>query len=202
MKKNPLKAMDIKKAFAPVYRVIAGAIRYEASITSGLCLDIGAGGGYLGIEMARATSLEVILLDNSKDMVMASARNIAHKCLGERIRAVRGNVHCLPFCPDSINLVVSRGSLLFWEDKGRAFREIYRVLKPGGTAYVGGGFGSEGLLREIDTTMQAIDPEWRKNFLCRVEKTALDYSILLEKLGIPLFKIISSPADKWVIIKK
>ena len=34
------------------------------------------------------------------------------------------------------------GSLPFWSDKTQAFREIKRVLKPGGIAYIGCGFGA------------------------------------------------------------
>jgi hypothetical protein len=38
-------------------------------------------------------------------------------------------------------LVVSRGSLWFWDDQVKGPQEIYRVLKPGGVAFVGGGLG-------------------------------------------------------------
>jgi SAM-dependent methyltransferase len=37
-------------------------------------------------------------------------------------------------------VIVSRGSFQFWGDQVAAFREIYRVLKPGGVAWIGRGF--------------------------------------------------------------
>ncbi len=36
---------------------------------------------------------------------------------------------------------MSRGSIFFWRDQATALREIMRVLKPGGWAYLGGGSG-------------------------------------------------------------
>ena len=47
----------------------------------------------------------------------------------------------MPFADKSFELVVSRGSFPFWEDKVGGFREVYRVLKPGGIGFIGGGFG-------------------------------------------------------------
>jgi len=45
----------------------------------------------------------------------------------------------LPFRDNYANMVVSRGSFQFWDNKKRAFAEIYRVLKPGGSAFIGRG---------------------------------------------------------------
>jgi SAM-dependent methyltransferase len=73
----------------------------------------------------------------------------------------------MPFTDGAVDLVVSRGSLPFWENRSRAFREIYRVLKPGGVAYVGGGFGTEQIksrVFEAFSTNEALSAS-RKKFL-------------------------------------
>jgi len=41
------------------------------------------------------------------------------------------------------DIIVSRGSYQFWKNKTQAFKEIMRVLKPGGVAYIGRGFARD-----------------------------------------------------------
>ena len=93
--------------------------------------------------MARITKLSVYSLDIQEEMTEVALKNIAKAGLSSRIRAVTADVCKMPFDDDTVDLVISRGSIPFWKDRSGAFREIYRVLKPGGIAYVGGGFGTE-----------------------------------------------------------
>jgi len=51
----------------------------------------------------------------------------------------------MPLKGCSFDLVVSRGSVFFWNDLKIAFLEILRVLKPSGFAYIGGWFCSREL---------------------------------------------------------
>ncbi len=82
-------------------------------------------------------------------MAEVALRNIAKAGLSSRIKTVTADVCRMPFEDRLADLVVSRGSLPFWEDRRAAFREIYRILKAGGTAYVGGGFGSEKIRSQV-----------------------------------------------------
>ena len=45
----------------------------------------------------------------------------------------------MPFEDNFADLIVSRGSMFFWNDQTKVFKEIYRVLKPNGMAYIGCG---------------------------------------------------------------
>lgn len=191
-----------KEVFAPVYPVIAKQIKDRTQIANGLCLDVGAGTGHLGIELAKITNLEVYLLDQSQDMLSIADQNIASNGLESRVKTVLGDVHSIPIKDQYVDLVISRGSLFFWEDKKKAFREIYRVLTPGGTAYVGGGFGTGELKRKIDVEMQKRDKYWRKNIVDKISKTNIDYYELLKAIDIVNIRIINNEANMWVIIKK
>lgn len=48
----------------------------------------------------------------------------------------------MPFPDNSVDLVVSRGSIFFWDDPVKGLQEVYRALRPGGKAMIGGGAGS------------------------------------------------------------
>ncbi|NLM46153.1 MAG: methyltransferase domain-containing protein [Firmicutes bacterium] len=192
-----------REVFAPVYPVIAAQIKDKTKITSGICLDVGAGTGYLGIALAQITDLTVYLLDYSRDMLAIAARNIAEAGLGGRVNTLWGNVCDLPLKDNSVDLVISRGALYHWRNKKRAFQEIYRVLAPEGIAYIGGGFGSVELKQKIDALMQARDSNWNHDLQHRIRSTAaLDFTELLSGLEGLQTELINDPANMWLIMRK
>jgi nucleoside-triphosphatase THEP1/trans-aconitate methyltransferase len=191
-----------REVFAPVYAEIARQIKERTQITAGLCLDVGGGTGRLGIEVAKITNLSVILLDRSLKMLSFASQNVAEEGFRNRVKIILGDVHRIPLPDQSIDLVVSRGSLFFWEDQQKAFQEIYRVLVPGGIAYVGGGFGSEELKRKVDREMQERDSNWKKNLDEKIKKTNLDYCKILDSIAISNVRMIKDRANMWVVFKK
>lgn len=192
-----------REVFAPVYPVLAEQIISRIGITRGCCLDIGCGGGYLGLALTRITDLEMILFDESQDMLDLAQGYIHQSSLEPRAKTLRGDVHNIPLTDASVNLVISRGSMFFWNDRIKAFREIYRVLAVNGVAMIGGGFGNADLLREIETKMLAIDPEWNEKRRKRIDKTKVqDYREELERAGIPSYEILQDETGLWIIIRR
>ncbi len=192
-----------REVFAPVYPVLAEQIIGRIGISKGVCLDIGCGGGYLGLALARISELETILFDESQDMLNLAQGYIGEGRLQSRVRTLRGDVHEIPLPDKSVNLVVSRGSMFFWENRVQAFREIYRVLAIGGAAMIGGGFGNAELLREIEVKMLKEDPEWKEKRQQRIGQSKVEeYRQELEQAGISSFKITRDEAGLWIIISK
>lgn len=106
-------------------------------------LDIGCGPGPVSIALAkRATSSKFLLMDPDPG-ALAKARDAA-KQYGEehRFRFIEGKAESIPLPSESADLVVSRGSIFFWECQPAGIREVYRVLRAGGAAMLGGGLGS------------------------------------------------------------
>jgi ubiquinone/menaquinone biosynthesis C-methylase UbiE len=128
-----------RKLFKEVYPGLARQITEDFGITKGLCLDLGCGPGYLSIELARRTDLRMIGVDIDSEAVAIARRNVRLAALQDRIAIERGDVHNLRFSDNQADLIVSRGSFLFWKDKVKAFKEVDRVLKRGGVAFIGGG---------------------------------------------------------------
>ncbi len=126
---------------APIYAYYAERILEKTGIREGVCLDVGCGGGYLGLALANITGLEFLFLDHSAEMLQPAAENIRTCNLEGRARIIRAAVQEIPLEDDTVDLVISRGSLPFWGELGAAFSEIRRVLKKDGHAYIGGGLG-------------------------------------------------------------
>lgn len=189
--------------FAPIYPVIAGQILERTRIRSGTAIDMGSGPGFLAIALAEQSSLRVFALDLSPAMLMVAAEHIRASGLVQRVVPVLGDVHDIPFEDSTVDLVVSRGSWFFWEDLGRAFKEIHRVLAPGGLACIGGGFGNARLKAKIHTTMSARGPEWENGVQQRSQKNNPDrIREELGKAGISSYHLIQDETGFWAVISK
>ena len=126
--------------FAPLYPALAKQIVQDYGITKGVCVDVGGGCGSLAMELAKITDLTVYVLDI--DPVAVALCNLLAREAGleGRVRGVQGDAQDMLFRDGFADLVVSRGSIFFWPDPDAGIRESYRILKPGGVAFVGGGF--------------------------------------------------------------
>jgi SAM-dependent methyltransferase len=192
-----------REIFAPVYPVVAEQIRTRTGIVQGVCLDIGTGGGYLGIALAGLTDLDFYLMDKSPEMLEIAYMNTVVSGLQSRVRTVLGDVHQIPRDDGSIDLVISRGSLFFWEDKVKAFKEIYRVLTPGGKAYIGGGMGTGELFDKIKVEMDkrrhgfSLDPQGER-FADHREA----YRLALKQAGVASHKMTRNEEGLWIQIHK
>ncbi|MBP1763874.1 MAG: methyltransferase [Firmicutes bacterium] len=189
------------KLFAPIYPVIAEQIVQKTGITTGRCLDVGTGPGYLGLAMAKITDLDVCLFDISENALQLAGEKIIQEGLEDRMETLLGDVHNIPLNDMSVDLVISRGSFIFWDDKPKAFSEIYRILAPGGFAYVGGGFGTEELRDEIEKKRKEKDDSWTHPKRLTGENSGERIVDALMAANIPDFKI-SLQAGFWVILHK
>lgn len=192
-----------KGPFAPIYPTIARQILDTCRIREGRCVDIGCGPGHLAMALAAVSDLAIDALDASTDMLSIARRNLQDAGLIGRVRPVCGDVHNLPYADGSIDLIVSRGSLFFWDDRVRAFSEIARVLRPGGRTFVGGGFGTPALKAEITEKMREIDPEWEVKAAVRLSRGNRDLIRReLEQAKIPAYKVFEDEAGFWIIMEK
>ena len=190
--------------FAPIYPVIARQALNATGISRGLCLDIGSGPAMLAIAVAhKAPEMQVIAVDFSDDSLMIARENIKNAQLEDRISARKGDVHHLPFADGHVNLIVSRGSMFFWKDLLDAFQEMFRVLAPGGAAYIGGGFGSLELREQVVAAMLKRDPTWD----CYAKKKTDDEKIarfkeMFREIGCRTYQIINDETGFWLVFFK
>ena len=110
---------------------------------SGKLLEVPVGTGVLTMPVYRELpDANITCLDYSENM-MASAREKAGAIGIKNITFLQGDVGALPFEDESFDIVLSLNGFHAFPDKEAAYRETYRVLKPGGTFcgcfYVQGG---------------------------------------------------------------
>jgi len=190
-----------REVFAPIYPVIAEQVLAWSGIRDGLCLDLGSGPGLLSVALAEKSDLSVIALDAEPAMARIAQETAAGRT--GRVAPVIGDVHCMPVRDNTASLIVSRGSIFFWEDRVQAFREIERVLRPGGVAFVGGSFGTAELRDNIFAEMRRRNPNWDRDVARRSGQATPD--LLRRELAASAVagsRIREEEAGFWVEIRK
>src|SRR5262245_25401721 len=100
-------------------------------------LDVGTGPGRVPLEIAYALpALRVEGLDLSAEMIAHARRNATDAGLDDRVRFTVGDVADLPYADATFDLVVSTMSQHHWADAAAGLRELRRVLRPGGQAWI------------------------------------------------------------------
>ncbi len=107
----------------PVYKSELEALRISMPRSS-RSLEIGVGSGRFAVPLGILYGL-----DPSPGMI-----NIARK---RGIRTVCGVAEKLPFKDSTFDLVMMVTTICFLDDAGSAFKEVYRILSPGGAFIVG-----------------------------------------------------------------
>ena len=187
----------------PIYPLLAQQLLDDYGIRQGRCLDIGTGHGYLGIELAKITELEMYFLDINSESLKIAEANAREAELQNPAYFLPVNVENMPFADNTADFIISRGSLWFWEDQVKGLQEIHRILKPGAVALVGGGLG-----RYVPETM-------RKRLLASINQRLTERGekrpdtrelhSLVEQTGILSYQLIADvPGEicRWIEIRK
>ena len=139
-------------------------------------LDIGCGGGYnLKRILKRCPDGKAYGLDISEESVKR-AKAVNKRELGKRVEIIRGGVEKMPFQDARFDLATAFETVLFWPDPAGNFKEVYRVLKAGGSFAVINNYGDP----KID---------WEKKIPCMTRYTAERIASFLSGSGFINVKI-------------
>lgn len=190
------------KIFLPIYDRISDQIIERCGITSGCMLDLGSGGGHLGFALMEKTELEGHFADIQAPALEIARIRSKEKGLSNRSHFHQIDVHEMSFEDGFANLIVSRGSYIFWKDQEKAFREVWRVLAPGGKAYIGAGLGSPEQRKEIHRKMDELYGKWKSpHTKPNSSLTTEEYHRIFSGFGWN-YEILDGEEGRWFILKK
>ncbi|AJR03596.1 bifunctional demethylmenaquinone methyltransferase/2-methoxy-6-polyprenyl-1,4-benzoquinol methylase UbiE [Siansivirga zeaxanthinifaciens] len=96
-------------------------------------LDIATGTGDLAINLAETQATKITGLDISSGMLEVGKQKIKHKGLDSKIEMILGDSENMPFEDDAFDAITVAFGVRNFETLENGLKEIYRVLKPGGT---------------------------------------------------------------------
>lgn len=187
----------------PMYPLLIQQFVDDYNLNEGIAVDIGTGPGFLGLEMAKITAMKLIFVDLKQEALDQVKSSFDSLDLDNEVEFIQADVHNLPFAENFADFIMSRGSIWFWEKPEEGLKEIYRILKPGGVAVVGGGLG-----RYLPETMRArLQESLKQGLKERKEKrpSLEEFEAMVQKAGLPDYQIMTdgdAGSGKWVVIRK
>ncbi len=165
-------------------------VRIESHFT---ILEVGCGGGRTVSKLAeRVTQGKVYGIDYSETSVAATRKTNTRWIDMQRVEVRHGTVSELPFKDGTFDLVTAVETHFWWPDLPAGIREIYRVLKPGGTLVVIGEVykGANTTMAKMveqkapQIGMKLLDPE--------------EHRALLANAGYSEIQIITDDKQGWI----
>jgi SAM-dependent methyltransferase len=150
---------------------------FLASLRGGSVLDVGCGPGNALVALARRAGRAVGVDVSERTLSLARERLRAAACAAE---VQQGDALALPFPDASFDHVVAAGSLHHTGDAARGFRELVRVLKPGGSGFVAV-YARPSYYQRLYRTVGALAR--------RVRSSAVADRVLNRALLLPLFAV-------------
>ena len=129
--KTAEKFSDYMKKFPELYSYLVSIVKKNIpkNFEKLIILDLGTGPGILYFEINKQIpKAQVIGIDPSDKMLKVANKNIKNN----DFKTMRGKAEKIPLKNDSVDIVVCRFSITYWEKPEVGFTEIFRILKPGG----------------------------------------------------------------------
>jgi len=191
---------EINDLWNPVYPGLARHIQKLYGRQDGNILEIGPFSGVIFTLQEKNIGNTFSIASFPPEMgnhFLKKAKNQKHK---DRVKVIESDPFLYGIEENTIDLAIFRGAFFFPSLGEANFMEIQRVLKPGGLAFVGGGFGKY----TPDTVIKDIGKRSRDLNL-RLGKIHINQDKLLHTINV--IKItgeveIISEGGLWVLIKK
>ena len=177
-------------------QIMAGYGRRE-----GAALELGPFGGGISMELKKQyPQLDITIADEQPQTVEFLKQKIADSAFAGRISVQQTDLNRLAFPDERFDLVIMRGAFFFLRDKTSLLDEVFRVMKKGGFAFIGGGHGkdvprsiTDGIAGELRVLHGKLGGKW-----LGIE----ELKELVNKTGIKDKCLITQEGGVWLNIRK
>lgn len=169
---------------AAVDRIVAGLDLHDKTV-----LDIGCGLGGCDIVLAGKYGAQVIGLDIEAPLIEQGRQRVAKAGLSGRVELRLTRPGPLPLPDESVEVVFGKDSWLHIEDKRSFFKEIFRVLKPGGL------LTASDWLRSEQPYSEAMYYFFKMEGLTYYLDTLENYEAMLRELGFEQVKVTDTSSE-------
>jgi probable selenium-dependent hydroxylase accessory protein YqeC len=200
---DPILIEKINRLWGHIYphlsRFVAAIYRRQGGRGEGDVLEFGpfAGGIARGL-LSLSSEFRVVVADTSPELFDDLHGEIRETPLAQRMIIIPSPLSPLAFLDRSFDLVVCRGAFFFLTPA--ILQEIYRVLRPGGCAIVGGGYGPDtpqDLIGEIADESKQLNLQLGKQWMTEGALTQM-----IQDASLHGDAEISTEGGLWVILKR
>lgn len=143
---------------APLYGRVVTDVRTAALSPGARILDVGTGPGLLALRIAAACPQSTVdAVDLSPQMIDRARQTAAASGRTDAVTFTVADVAQLGFPDATFDLIVSTISQHHWTDPGAALRELNRVLRPRGQAWI---YDFRWVLRRARTAAGTVSPPY------------------------------------------
>ncbi|MBU1055359.1 MAG: class I SAM-dependent methyltransferase [Proteobacteria bacterium] len=196
---NELK--QVNDLWINIYPYLVSQLMESYLKNSGEVLELGPFSGGISVELLKLyPEFNITIADNSKEVLKYLKQEISISGCCHKINFKQTEFNHLDFDDAQFDLVILRGAFFFLNEKNNFLGEIFRILKPGGMAFVGGGFGKDTpqkIIDEIaDESRRLNDNLGRRRISIKELEKIVKDSELTSKCK------IAEQGGIWLIIKK
>ena len=121
-------------------------------------LDLGSGAGFDALIARSAVGAKghVVGVDMTREMLELARNNAAKQGVSANVEFREGTIEALPVADATVDVAISNCVVNLSPDKAQVFREVHRVLKPGGSLVFSDILLTESLPAEVSESLEAL----------------------------------------------
>jgi len=192
---------DVNELWIKIYPYLADQVMEYYGRSDGDVLELGPFAGGISVELARRhPGLNITLATQDSGVMDYLRKEIEGARLDREIALRCSELDNLVFADCLFDLVIFRGAYFFLDEEGMFIREIYRVLREDGRAFIGGGYGKntpQALIDEIADRSRELNDR-----LGRRRVTVDGVKGMANKAGLSDHARIENDGGLWLVIKR